>query len=258
MARPTKIGLDYFPLDCNIDDNLELIEAECGLQGFAIVVKVWQKIYSNGYYIAWDDDAALLFARKINTELTVINSVINACFRRNLFDEKLYKKYKILTSSGIQKRYLTACQNSKRKSISFIHEFKLVNSEFTGIITELTSINSEFSTQSKVKESKVNINEFIYSKFYDSQLENATNQKYIQFIKYLFGDNMLKKPLTGVLSIKEQITESEFETILSKCTANKKKLGDIVTKIENDVKYYKGKKSLYRTLLNWAEDRFVK
>lgn len=181
MARPTKIGLDYFPLDCNIDDNLELIEAEFGLQGFAIVVKIWQKIYSNGYYIEWDEDAALLFSRKINTELSIINSVINSCFKRNLFDEKLYKKYKILTSSGIQKRYLIACQNSKRRTISFIQEFKLVNSEFTGIITELTSINSEFSTQKKVKESKVKESKgerpFIpeFSEFKNYALENQKN-----------------------------------------------------------------------------------
>lgn len=108
---------------------------------------------------------------------------------------------------------------------------------------------------SKVKESKVK--EFIYNDFYDLQIKDCKNEKYVQFVKYLFGDNMLKKPLTGILSIKDQLTQNEFETILSKCTANKKKLGDILTKIENDVKYYKGKKSLYRTLLNWSEDRFI-
>lgn len=107
------------------------------------------------------------------------------------------------------------------------------------------------------KQESKEINKFIYSEFYDSQLENCNNEKYIHFVKYIFGENMLNKPLSGVLSIKEQLTENEFQTILNKCTANKKKIGDIVTKIENDVKYYKGKKSLYRTLLNWAEDRFV-
>ena len=155
MGRPTKIGLDYFPLDVNIDDNLELIEAEHGLQGFAIVVKLWQKIYSNGYYILWNEDSILLFAKKINAELMTVNSVINSCFKRIIFDEKLFNTYKILTSSGIQKRYLTVCSQSKRKSISFISEFKLVNLEFTDIITEFIELPIEFSTQSKVKESKV-------------------------------------------------------------------------------------------------------
>jgi len=121
-----------------------------------------------------------------------------------------------------------------------------------------TTTEQPLNTYKNVKNNKnVKEEEYIYSKFYDSQIKDCKNEKYIQFVKYLFGENMLKKPLTGVLSIKEQLTQTEFEKILLKCTANKKKLGDIVTKIENDVKYYKGKKSLYRTLLNWSEDRFI-
>ena len=48
MARPSKIGLDYFPLDVTVEDSIELLEAECGLSGFAILIKLWQKIYSQG------------------------------------------------------------------------------------------------------------------------------------------------------------------------------------------------------------------
>ena len=154
MARPIKKGLDYFPLDVNLDDNLELIEAEHGLSGFAIVLKLWQKIYSSGYYIEWNEDSALLFARKINSEITLINSVINSCFNRSIFNKTLFDKYGILTSSGIQKRFLTVCKSSKRTNISFIKEFILVNSEFTDVITETTELNPELSTQRKVKKSK--------------------------------------------------------------------------------------------------------
>ena len=59
MARPLKTGLDYFPLDVSFDDNIELLEAEEGLEGFAILIKLWQKIYSNGYYIEWNEDSLL-------------------------------------------------------------------------------------------------------------------------------------------------------------------------------------------------------
>ena len=154
MGRPIKTGLTYFPMDVNIDDNLELLEAEHGLVGFAIIVKIWQKIYSNGYYIEWDDDNVLLFSKRINTEIITVNSVINTCFKRNLLDKKMFEKYKILTSTGIQKRYFEACRASKRINITAIEQYLLVNSEFTGVISELTQINSEFSTQSKVKEIK--------------------------------------------------------------------------------------------------------
>lgn len=154
MARPLKIGLDYFPLDVRFDDEIELLEAEEGLTGFAILIKLWQKIYSNGYYIEWNDDSILLFCKNINSEKTKVISVVNTCLRRNLFNKKLFDKYKILTSCGIQKRFITASSQSKRKTISIIQEYMLINSEFTELITELTSLNQKESTQKKVKESK--------------------------------------------------------------------------------------------------------
>lgn len=154
MARPVKIGLDYFPLDINTDDKLELIEAEHGLQGFAIVIKLWQKIYSNGYYIEWNDDIALLFSRRINSEKTLILSVINSCFNRNLLNKSLFDKYGILTSPGIQKRFFTVCKQVKRTSVTAIKQYLLVDSEFTEVISELIEVNSEISTQKKGKEKK--------------------------------------------------------------------------------------------------------
>ena len=45
MARPVKEGLDYFELDCHMEEKVRLIQAEFGLKGFAIVVKLYQKIY---------------------------------------------------------------------------------------------------------------------------------------------------------------------------------------------------------------------
>ena len=45
MPRPIKNGVDYFPLDVHLDKKFELIEAEFGLTGFAVVVKLLQRIY---------------------------------------------------------------------------------------------------------------------------------------------------------------------------------------------------------------------
>lgn len=114
-------------------------------------------------------------------------------------------------------------------------------------------------TPNKNDKNDKNVNkEYIYGKFYDSEIEKSKNQKYNQFVKYLHGENMLKQKLSGVLSIKNQLTGEQFEKILTKCEANKLKMGDILTKIENDKKYYKDKTNLYRTLLNWADGRYIK
>ena len=61
-----KSGIDYFPLDVALDEKFELIEAEFGLTGFGVVVKLLQKIYGGqGYYAEWTKEVALLFAKKL-------------------------------------------------------------------------------------------------------------------------------------------------------------------------------------------------
>ena len=40
MARPNKAGLDYFELDCHLDEKVRLIQAEFGLKGFAVVYQI--------------------------------------------------------------------------------------------------------------------------------------------------------------------------------------------------------------------------
>lgn len=163
MARPQKIGLDYFNLDTVFsDDKIDLMEAECGLAGFAILIKLWQKIYLEGYYIDWEEDNAILFSRNSHADITLIRQVVDVSLKRKIFSQELHDKYKILTSRGIQKRYLTIYKQIRRSYIPMIKEYLLVNDlDLISVITELTSINAELTPknteeiqQSKVKESK--------------------------------------------------------------------------------------------------------
>lgn len=161
MARPTKVGLDYFPLDVHADDKMELLEAEHGLEGFAILIKLYQRIYNNGYCCDWNEDTCMLFAKKINTEQTLVSSVVNTCLRRRLFDKGMYELHGVLTSKGIQTRFLTICKSAKRKGFKVADQHcLLVNPEETPVNPEETPskppLTPSESTQSKVKESKVN------------------------------------------------------------------------------------------------------
>ena len=45
MARQEKKNLDWFMLNCQLDDKFELIESEFGITGFAVIVKLFMKIY---------------------------------------------------------------------------------------------------------------------------------------------------------------------------------------------------------------------
>lgn len=160
MARLEKTGLDYFPLDCIMNDSMELIEAELGIQSFAIIIKLYQKIYSeNGYYCNWSDEIALLFARRLCVDTELINRTISSALRRGIFDDERFKSFGVLTSRGIQERYLEA--TSRRKRVNLRKELLLTDTDghknvyIDGINEYINSDNEDISTQSKVKESIV-------------------------------------------------------------------------------------------------------
>ena len=161
-GRPRKVGLDYFELDCLLDDKVKLIQAEFGLKGFAIVVKLYQKIYSErGYYCEWNDKILLLLMVEnglSGDSKNLINEIVLACIREGIFSEKLFKKFNILTSSGVQKRYLNA--TSKREEVEVKKEYLLINvgkNRNNVVINSINdgrnSINVVDNAQSKVKES---------------------------------------------------------------------------------------------------------
>ena len=172
MARPTKLGLDYFPHDTHTDEDtaLQLLEAEFGLDGYAVYFKLLESIYAQGYAKQWGEDECLLFAKKMGA-VTVpkLSEIIKGCIRRSLFDEGVYNLFQILTSKAIQLRWLEA----KRKDVSAIdpkvclieqtakgvssprkndkNEEKGVFAAKTPVNVAKTPVNAETTPQSKVK-----------------------------------------------------------------------------------------------------------
>jgi len=143
MARPTKQGIDYFPLDCRLDDKIEMFLIEKGAIGLGVLISVWQMIYSNeGYYIQNGKDLHLLLKRRINVDVNEVSDCINVCLERNIFDKSLHKKHNILTSKAIQKRYFDAAK--KKKEIRIINKFLLIGvSAYENLVsTRINSIDS--------------------------------------------------------------------------------------------------------------------
>ena len=156
-----KSGIDYFPLDVNLNAKFELIEAEFGLTGFGVVVHLLQEIYGKaGYYIEWTEEVALLFARKVGLGGSVVSEIVEAAIRRGMFDKEKYDKYRVLTSKGIQERYFEAV--SRRKTLEVDYNILLVdaaqilpNVDIRAKNVNILSENADISKQSKVEESRV-------------------------------------------------------------------------------------------------------
>lgn len=155
-------GIPYFPLDVYVDDKIRLIEAEFGLKGFAVIVKLYQKIYGGfGYYCEWTKDVGLLFSQDVGEGYSSVSEIVSAAIRRGIFDNDLYEKYNILTSQGVQKRYFSAV--SRRKQINVKSEYLLINVEQFSKNVNISSENVSRNTknaynfeQSKEKKTKVN------------------------------------------------------------------------------------------------------
>lgn len=116
MAEP----ITFVPLDCHLDEKFEEIEEEFGLKGFAIVVKLFQRIYGgHGYYCKWSDRIGSTFARKIGADFHLVHDVVSLALKTGVFDKDIYENYSVLTSHGIQKRFASAAEKSGKRSVIF-------------------------------------------------------------------------------------------------------------------------------------------
>lgn len=196
MARPCKSGIDYFPLDVALDDKVKLIEAEFGLTGFAVVVKLWQKIYGQeGYYCEWTEEVALLFSRELGLGGNAVSEIVSATLRRGLFDRELFDRYKILTSQGIQTRYFEAV--GRRKGLEVKKQYLLVNVDKNNINVNINSINVSNNEENvcnnpqiKENKTKVNKNKVIYA---PTERKETVRHKYGEYKNVLLSDDELEK-----------------------------------------------------------------
>ncbi len=233
MARPIKSGLDYFPLDCVLDDKIRLIEAEFGLKGFAVIIKLYQKIYAEqGYYCKWSSEVALLFAREIGWGGDAVSEILNMSIHRGIFDKNLYERFSILTSSGIQKRYFEAA--CRRKAVFVNPEYLLISHTLlpknvctNSVNVDNNQVSANTNPQRKVKKSKGK----------ESRAVNAKNKRF---------------PLSHFGNFKNVLlTEKEFEEL------GKLYPQTYLTKIERLSLYLEGTgkeyKNHFATLLEWLE-----
>ncbi len=267
MGRPQKTGLDYFPLDVHMDDSVELLEVDYGLKGFAILIKLYQKIYNNGYYINAAEREIKLLSRYINVDVELLNNVINATIKYKIFNKKLYNKYQILTSQGIQKRYLFATE--RRLEVDFIKEFLLlevnvyinqVNVNINPLNVAETEVNTYIGTHIKEKKSKelnpdyvrvvkylINYIESNDSKYFKNKNKETLLGKWYDPIRLL-----VERDGRDILTIKEVIewcqedpfwktnilsTEKlrkQFPTLLMKVTGSKKEPGEVKMKVDDN------------------------
>ena len=114
-------GVDYFPFSIDFfeDNKIALIEAEFGSNAVVVLMKIFCKIYRNGFFCEWTPDDCMLFARKMMNGTTSENvqNIVDKALARGLFDRSSYERFEILTSVDIQKQFFLIAGRRKEVRI---------------------------------------------------------------------------------------------------------------------------------------------
>lgn len=174
MARPKKQGLDYFPIDVDIFEDLEVEYAKFGADGFTIYMYLLTRVYKRGYYLEVDEDFLLVMAARLRMSEQKVMQVLNYLLKRSLFDNTLFQSVKVLTSAGIQERFQLAVKSRALKNpVQVREDLWLLKKEETEPFIKVNPFlnksknnesfsenNSNKSENNATKESKVN--KYIY------------------------------------------------------------------------------------------------
>jgi hypothetical protein len=157
MARPAKHKLDYFPLDVDFfnDYKLLMIEEDHGVRGGYLAIRLLAMVYEQGYFMEWKAKSDLSCAKRIGNgyNSAEVIKILDSCLNYGLFDRMLFEKKQILTSPGIQRRWIMVMQGLRRKT-EISSAFNLLTSDETFISSEETAPPATFSTQKENKENQ--------------------------------------------------------------------------------------------------------
>ena len=173
MARPRKIGLDYFPFDTDFfeDNKIRILKARYKGDGVFMYIFLLTEIYrsDNGYYIQVDEDFEYILSDQLFMDINKVKQVLNFLLKRSLFNDKLFSSDKVLTSAGIQRRWQLAKKEAARKTPIEVGRYWLLSKEETEPFIKCTLFevnhgethnyygkNSCNSAEKTIKESKGN------------------------------------------------------------------------------------------------------
>lgn len=152
MARPIKQGLSYFPFDVSFfsDRKVRKIIRGCGPGSPTILICLLCNIYEDqGYYILWDEELPFDIADTVGVSEGAVKELIKKAVDVDFFDKEMFEKEHILTSRGIQSRFIESTR--KRKDVTIKKEYWIISGD-----NSVNDVNNEQRKEKKSKESLSN------------------------------------------------------------------------------------------------------
>ena len=230
MARQIKQGIDYYPMDVNFLNDIKVrkVLRGCGAQSMAVILYLLGNIYRDeGYYMRWDDEEdPFLVSDVVGVSEGAVRETIKKSLQVEFFDSKLFEKESILTSKGIQERFMEA--TVRRISVNIKAAYWLLDKTGANMVVEKINVyrnsinvdnnskNVDDNQQSKVKESKVNNN--INTNNNNSLYKGQNVNSFTVCVDYFTKNDELKKQLTSFARLraskKKSFTAETFKLFL--------------------------------------------
>lgn len=210
---------EYFSHDYNSrnDKKITRLFMKHGISGIGAYWCIIEMLYEESGYLSIDEYERIAF--ELRCEYEFITSVINDFDLFKIEDGKFFSESAI---SRIKQR-----MNKSEKARKSVMKRWNKNNRNTNVKQTNESRNTN-----KVKESKEKI--YTHKQYYDEQLKISGNDKtYKLFIDWLFGENILKRELTHVLDMKEQISWKQFPSLLDIHKETGVKIRDLLIDMEN-------------------------
>ena len=137
------------------DLKLRKIIRACGAAAPVILIGLFSNIYKDyGYYLTWDGDMPFLIADEVGISEGTVDEAVKKALQVGLFNENLFKQYSILTSKGIQARFVKATE--RRKEVKMLADYYLLDSVPEHIC--VVNAGNNFKIADSNQQSKVNYN----------------------------------------------------------------------------------------------------
>jgi hypothetical protein len=206
-------GLNYYPVFVNDfeSDKFQLLEEYMGELAVLKFIRLRSVIYSEGYFLRWDEDSCRLFCKRRSYNIETMNEVIKKCCIIGLVSLEMFEWYGILTSQEIQENYMFVA--NKRKSPKLIYEYLLLPKDIweKHKVLSFTIINIKEETLDKAKLLPINRPK---KKVYTINNNNLFSEIETSDRQQEFDEAIVNHPLLNNNSQKSPTTTTPWEEIV--------------------------------------------
>ncbi len=118
MARPPKVGLDYFPHDTDASNDMKMqyLLSSCGLAGIGFYWYLIERIYKENDFMldVSDTETIQILCRNMAVTQQEYDRYLSVCLKYGLFNKNIFEENHKLCSDGVMKRAQFVVEKRKK------------------------------------------------------------------------------------------------------------------------------------------------